>query len=98
MRIGLIAIFLLTVFSTFALAQDSQPVVGSEATNLQKLITEVSKPEGEKVLIIGDSLAGGMGAGLTRMAADDQTLEVVSHRFNETSAWPGRRFMTGPRP
>jgi uncharacterized protein len=37
-----------------------------------------------RVLIIGDSLAGGFGAGLARMAEDDQRIEVVN-RFNEAS-------------
>lgn len=37
-----------------------------------------------RVLIIGDSLAGGFGAGLARMAQDDPRIEVVN-RFNEAS-------------
>jgi hypothetical protein len=37
-----------------------------------------------RVLIVGDQLAGGMGAGLIRMAENDSTIEVIN-RFNETS-------------
>ena len=35
-----------------------------------------------RVLVIGDSLAGGLGAGMTRMAADDPRFEIAN-RFNE---------------
>ena len=37
-----------------------------------------------RVLIIGDQLAGGMGAGLTRMVENDDTIQVIN-RFNESS-------------
>lgn len=37
-----------------------------------------------RILVIGDSLAGGFGAGLARMAQDDARIEVVN-RFNEAS-------------
>ena len=37
-----------------------------------------------RVLIVGDQLAGGMGAGLTRMTESDDTIQVIN-RFNESS-------------
>ena len=37
-----------------------------------------------RILIVGDQLAGGMGAGLTRMAESDHTIQVIN-RFNESS-------------
>ena len=37
-----------------------------------------------RILVIGDSLAGGFGAGMTRMAENDPRIEVVN-RFNEAS-------------
>ncbi len=37
-----------------------------------------------RILIIGDQLAGGLGAGLTRMAESDTNIQVVN-RFNESS-------------
>ena len=37
-----------------------------------------------QILIIGDQLAGGMGAGLARMAENDVPLQVIN-RFNESS-------------
>ncbi len=37
-----------------------------------------------RILIIGDQLAGGMGAGLTRMVENDRSIQVVN-RFNESS-------------
>lgn len=37
-----------------------------------------------RILVIGDSLAGGFGAGLARMAQEDGRIEVIN-RFNEAS-------------
>lgn len=37
-----------------------------------------------RILVIGDALAGGFGAGLSRMAESDQRFEIVN-RFNEAS-------------
>ncbi len=42
------------------------------------------QPAVRRVLIIGDQMAGGMGAGLGRAAQDDATVQVVN-RFNEAS-------------
>jgi uncharacterized protein len=38
-----------------------------------------------RILVIGDSMAGGMAAGMTRVAPTDGSVEIVS-RFNESSA------------
>lgn len=41
-------------------------------------------PEVMRVLVIGDQMAGGMGAGLIRIAGGDTTFQVIN-RFNESS-------------
>lgn len=56
-----------------ALAQDAAPVPAQDATLDVK-----------RVLIIGDQLAGGMGAGLSRLAQDQGNIQVIN-RFNESS-------------
>jgi uncharacterized protein len=69
--------------SSLLFAQDQGPVIGSEAT---PPVTADQQPDDgvRRVLIVGDQLAGGMGAGLARMTEEDDTVEVVN-RFNETS-------------
>ena len=66
-----------------AFAQDQTPAVGSQATDqLQQLSQSIS--DGKRILVIGDQMAGGMGAGITRMAENDATIQVAN-RFNESS-------------
>lgn len=55
-------------------AQDTTPTIGSQATDGPY-----------RILVIGDSMGGGMGGGLTRMAAAEPNYEIVN-RFNEASA------------
>jgi hypothetical protein len=62
---------------------DNAPVIGSEA-GAQDQPAEVT-PQAYKVLIVGDALAGGMGAGLDRMAQGGDTDVRVVNRFNESS-------------
>ncbi len=67
--------------------QDAGPVIGSEATAAQDTPLGFDQQLNDgvrRVLIVGDQLAGGMGAGLNRMTENDDTVEVVN-RFNETS-------------
>ena len=70
--------FIVATFFTFwsglAFAQDSGPLIASPATDGPY-----------RILIIGDAMGGGMGGGLTRMAATDVGYEVVN-RYNEASA------------
>lgn len=70
--------FIVATFFAFcsgiANAQDTGPVIGSQATDGPY-----------RILIIGDAMGGGMGGGLTRMTAADTGYEVVN-RFNEASA------------
>ena len=81
MLAGLALVLGLALFQP-VLAQDQGPVIGSDATVAQE---DQQQSDGtRRVLIVGDQLAGGMGAGLTRMTENDDTLEVVN-RFNETS-------------
>jgi uncharacterized protein len=66
-----------------ALAQDQPPAVGSQATDqLQQLSQAIS--EEQRILVIGDQMAGGLGAGISRMGENDQNI-VVTNRFNEIS-------------
>jgi uncharacterized protein len=68
-----------------ALAQETVPLIGSEATQPQTELVVAAPVDGiNRILVIGDSMAGGLGAGMVRMAAGDQTIQVVS-RFNESS-------------
>jgi uncharacterized protein len=66
-----------------ALAQDQTPALGSQATEqLQQLSQSIS--EEKRILVIGDQMAGGMGAGISRMAENDDNIQVTN-RFNEIS-------------
>jgi uncharacterized protein len=79
-----------------------QPLMGSEATpNPAPLETQGPVDPGLadgtfRILVVGDNLAGGLGAGMTRMALDDPRYEIIN-RFNEQSGlartefydWPG---------
>lgn len=79
-----------------ALAQSvEEPLMGSEASQDQSVTAaQPGAPElgadfggadgVYRILVIGDSLAGGFGAGLARMAEEDARIEVVN-RFNEAS-------------
>lgn len=64
----------LTLCAGLAMAQDSGPIIASPATDGPY-----------RILIIGDAMGGGMGGGLTRMAAAEPNYEIVN-RFNEASA------------
>lgn len=68
-------------------AQDSGPLIGSDALP-QEQATDLITPElndgVERILVIGDSMAGGLGAGMVRMAAGDPNVQITS-RFNESS-------------
>lgn len=58
-----------------------EPIMGSQS--IEELIQQ-SADEAYRILVIGDALAGGLGAGLARMAEADPRFEVVN-RFQETS-------------
>ena len=68
-------IFIGLVFfqQNFGQAQDTAPITASQATD-----------QPVRILIVGDAMAGGMGAGLIRMTANEPRYEVVN-RFNEFS-------------
>jgi uncharacterized protein len=67
-----------------------EPLMGSEATPIPDTPT-TANPDGfggtdgvYRVLVVGDNLAGGLGAGMSRMVQDDPRFEIVN-RFNESS-------------
>jgi hypothetical protein len=76
---------LLLVSAAVARAQDQalpeQPIMGSAAV-VPAIEDDVD--DSYSILIVGDALAGGMGAGLARMAEAEPGFAVVN-RFNETS-------------
>ncbi len=78
--------FLLALsFPLFAQAQDNTPLIGSQSIEPQTQLVSPELSDGiYRILVIGDSMAGGLGAGITRMAANETGFEVVS-RFNESS-------------
>jgi uncharacterized protein len=71
-------------------APTQEPLMGSEASPAVVLPnTELSNGFGGadgiyRILVVGDALAGGLGAGMTRMVQDDPRFEIVN-RFNESS-------------
>jgi uncharacterized protein len=74
--------------SAAALAQEA-PIMGSEASPPLASVSVpgiVTAEEGEnyRILVIGDGLAGGMGAGMTRMSVASPQIQIVN-RFNESS-------------
>jgi len=68
-----VTVFLLFLLPAVALAQDV-PATGDAQQSVGV----------KRILIIGDQMAGGMGAGLSRAAEGDATIQVVN-RFNESS-------------
>ena len=79
MMVGLIFLFFQLNFS---FAQDAVPEIGSAATDQSQ---PVIVQDTQRILIVGDTMGGGMGAGLTRVIGNDPQYEVVN-RFNEASA------------
>ncbi len=81
----LVFLFCLSLVAT---GQEQTPLIGSQATEpATPLIIPlpVVNETVTRILVIGDSMAGGLGAGMARVALGDDTVQVVS-RFNESSA------------
>ncbi len=87
-----IAVMAGLVLGRVALAQQ-EPLMGSEAVPLPAISAAGSSvlPAGfggedgvYRILVVGDSLAGGLGAGMARMAETETGFEILS-RFNESS-------------
>ena len=67
-----------------AFAQSSgQPVMGSSATEGEAVLIETAKRQ-TQILVLGDAIGGGMGAGLQRVSEADGRY-AVTLRFNEES-------------
>lgn len=94
LRFLLILLFL-TGCGVYSKAQDNTPVIGSESgAQDQSAPAEPAAQTAQpaipsainfKVLIVGDALAGGMGAGLARMGLDSEINVRVVNRFNDSS-------------
>jgi uncharacterized protein len=86
------------LFANAALAQQTPPVqpgaplMGSEAVSAGPVAPAAAATSGSifdangtfRILVIGDALAGGLGAGMTRMAQEEPRFEIIN-RFNESS-------------
>ena len=64
-----------------AQAVETAPIMGSQST---EEVTLQPVDDTYRILVIGDALAGGLGAGLSRMAEPEPRFEIVN-RFQETS-------------
>ena len=71
----------LVLGSAIAGAQTDQPLMGSGSTTDSTVATQ---PNDYRILVIGDALGGGLGAGLTRMAEVENGIQVTN-RFVEES-------------
>jgi hypothetical protein len=69
--------------STLVVAQavETAPIMGSQST---EEVAAQPVDDTYRILVIGDALAGGLGAGLSRMAEPEPRFEIVN-RFQETS-------------
>jgi uncharacterized protein len=79
--VAALLVFLLGCPLSQAQAVVDEPIMGSQS--IEDLIQQ-SADETYRILVIGDALAGGLGAGLARTAEPDPRFEVVN-RFQETS-------------
>ncbi len=76
------ALLALITFGAAARSQDA-PIMGSQST--EQVEQEVAAAdETYRILVIGDALAGGVGAGLTRVTEADGQFEIAN-RFQEVS-------------
>ena len=62
----------------------SGPLMGSEASPGTLPAAPDAPDPTFRILVVGDGLAGGLGAGMTRMTQDDGQFEILN-RFNESS-------------
>jgi uncharacterized protein len=60
---------------------ENAPIMGSQST---EEVIQQPVDDTYRILVIGDALAGGLGAGLSRMAESESRFEIVN-RFQETS-------------
>ncbi len=77
----------LTLSSPWISAQEiigGQPLFGSTVAPAEPQSTDDQQDDGVHILVIGDGLAGGLGAGLTRQAEPEDDISVTV-RFNEES-------------
>jgi uncharacterized protein len=93
--ISIIVVMGLWLQFDFAAAQEpavqapaDTPLMGSEASPAPAtddgLSANADDADGYRILVIGDALAGGLGAGMTRMVQELPSFEILN-RFNESS-------------
>jgi uncharacterized protein len=80
--------------AAYAQQQTAGPLMGSEAspelptganpTNDATVTAPAEPSEEYRILVIGDSIAGGLGAGMSRMVETDPSIQILN-RFNEVS-------------
>lgn len=80
-----VVILVLVLLGTAQAQTDTTgPLMGSEASPGSVTPAEEPTENVYRILVVGDGLAGGLGAGLTRMAEGDPNFEIIN-RFNESS-------------
>jgi uncharacterized protein len=88
MRTLVAIVSVLAVLVVPGLAQQSEktdrPLMGSEASPDAPESSAVEEEKLTRILVVGDAVAGNLGAGMTRMAQDNAQIEVLN-RFNESS-------------
>jgi hypothetical protein len=70
--------------NAYAQIDTSGPLMGSEASPGTLPAAPDIPDSTYHILVVGDGLAGGLGAGMTRMTEDDPQFEIIN-RFNESS-------------
>jgi hypothetical protein len=81
---GIFVLLWAVLASALAQTERSGPLMGSEATPGNSLIAAEPADSTFRILVVGDGLAGGLGAGMTRMSQNDGQFEIIN-RFNESS-------------
>ena len=81
---GMFVLLLAMLASAQAQTDTSGPLMGSEATPDTLPVAAEPADSTFRILVVGDGLAGGLGAGMTRMSQDDEQFEIIN-RFNESS-------------
>jgi hypothetical protein len=82
-RAGMALVLLLGAIPLMAQTGDT-PLMGSSGMNGDWPAPTAPRDEPQRLLVLGDAIGGGLGAGLLRAAETDSGLEVVL-RFNEES-------------
>ncbi len=100
---NVIGVLFLTASVAFAQQQPAasaaeEPLLGSEAETPEQTSPPPAAQPGQvyQILVVGDNLAGGLGAGLSRLGETGKPV-VVTNRFNEVSGLARPDFYDWPQ-